>query len=562
MTHLSPNQKSLSLWQRLLLVFNIGGPQWGRPQGGGRDENDPQDESQEDWNEDGEDGSDERDPRDRDERPDRSNRPSGEDDTPPDLDEIWKDLSGRLGGFLGNGGSGGSGRRPPKRPQRSGGGRPPVSGKGAGVGVGVIAIFAVLAWAVSGLFTVQEGQQAVILTFGKYNRSVGAGLSWRFPYPIETHEMVAVDQLKTVSIGNANVNTITGLNNASMLTQDKNILDIRFEVQYRISDIKKFLFFNVNPDAAVTQAAESAVREVVGRSPMDVVIQRESCSAIPLTAAELQAIRNNEQKPTQAASDASNEGANGVSLATGSSIDSVIEQIADESVIIPREIVVDNTKATCDGTRQESLFAPILDSIQGQLDKLNTGISIINVNILDVQVPDKVKPAFDEARSATAERASLINEGWAYANATVASAKGVVARLEADANAHKTSVVSQAKGETQRFVEIYEQYRLAPDITRRRMYLEAMEEVYGNVSKIMMESGNNSLLYVPIDRLMNPQGGSNQGSAVTEGTFSQGVNSSDAGASAGAMNNAGTTSVSGTAATTSQQGVRDVSRSR
>ena len=553
MTNLPANKQSLSLWQRLLIVLNAGGPQWGRPQGGDR-EKDDQHDRQEDRDEDELDSSDDREQR---KRPGRS---SEQDEAPPDLDEIWKDLSGRLGGLLGGGGDnggGGSGRRPPRRTGRSGG-RPPVSGKGASVGAGVIILFVLLAWAASGLFTVQEGQQAVILTFGKHTRTVKPGLSWRFPYPIETHEIVATDQLKSVDIGNANINSITGLNNASMLTQDKNILDIRFTVQYRIKDIEAFLFYNVNPDDAVTQAAESAVREVVGRSPMDVVIQRESCSAVLLTAEEIQAAKNNELKAAQAANGSKENSDSGADGATSSSIDSVIEQISDDSVIIPRETVVDNTKATCDGTRQESLSSPIHDSIQSQLDKLGTGIEIFNVNILDVQVPDKVKPAFDEARSATAERASLINEGWAYANATVASAKGVVARLDADANAYKTSVVSKAAGETQRFIEIYEQYRLAPDVTRRRMYLESMQEVYSNVSKIMMESGNNSLLYVPIDRLMNQQG-ENMNSAV-EGSSVQPL--SNVRGSDGSANNSVASPVTNAATPQQGAGVRDVSRSR
>ncbi|MGL4667469.1 MAG: protease modulator HflK [Saezia sp.] len=552
MTHLSPNKKHLSLWQRLLIVLNAGGPQWGRPQGDDRDRNGSKDEPEESSDEDEGEPSNERDPK------DKPNSPSDKDESPPDLDEIWKDLSGRLGGLLGGGsnGGGGSGRRPPKRSGRSGG-RPPVSGKGAGVGIVVVVFFAVLAWVGSGLFTVQEGQQAVILTFGKHTRTVKPGLSWRFPFPIESHEIVAADQLKSVDIGNATVNSITGLNNASMLTQDKNILDIRFTVQYRIKKIETFLFNNVNPDDAVTQAAESAVREVVGRSPMDVVIQRESCSTIRLTEEELQA-RNRVQKPAGSTDASGRPIASTMEGSSGTSIDAVIEQIADESVIIPREAAIDNTKATCAGTRQESLSAPILESIQSQLDKLSTGIEIFNVNILDVQVPDKVKPAFDEARSATAERSSLINEGWAYANATVASAKGVVARLEADSNAYKMSVVSKAAGETQRFVEIYEQYRLAPDITRRRMYLETMQQVYGNVSKIMMESGNNSLLYVPIDRLMNPQG---QNSTM-DVTPLQNQSSESRDGVAAANNAAASTSGASGASSRQEVGVRNTNRTR
>ena len=122
-----------------------------------------------------------------------------------------------------------------------------------------------LIWLGSGFFIVQEGQQAVVTSFGKYSRTVDAGFQWRLPYPFQAHETVAVTQLRSVEVGRNTVVQATGLRDSSMLTQDENIVDIRFTVQYRLKDARDYLFENRSPDEAVVQAAESAVREIVGK---------------------------------------------------------------------------------------------------------------------------------------------------------------------------------------------------------------------------------------------------------------------------------------------------------
>ncbi|MDQ2927597.1 MAG: protease modulator HflK, partial [Pseudomonadota bacterium] len=194
----------------------------------------------------------------------------GRGDGPPDLDELWRDFTRRLSGLFGRRGGtprGGNGAGDP-----DGGPSFQPNLKSAGVGAALIGGVIVLIWLGSGVFIVQEGQQAVVTSFGRYDHTVDAGFQWRFPYPFQAHETVNVTQLRTREIGRNSVSQATGLRDSSMLTQDENIVDIRFTVQYRIKNAREFLFENRDPEDAVTLAAESAVREIVGRSKIDSVL--------------------------------------------------------------------------------------------------------------------------------------------------------------------------------------------------------------------------------------------------------------------------------------------------
>ena len=187
-------------------------------------------------------------------------------DGPPDLDELWRDFNRKLSGLFGNKGGGRGPSRPPRGEGGGGGGGPSFQPdmKSAGIGLGLIAGVVALIWLGSGVFIVQEGQQAVVTSFGKYSHSAEAGIQWRMPYPFQAHETVPVTQLRSVEVGRNSVVQSTGLRDSSMLTQDENIVDIRFTVQYRLKNARDYLFENRNPDEAVVQAAESAVREIVG----------------------------------------------------------------------------------------------------------------------------------------------------------------------------------------------------------------------------------------------------------------------------------------------------------
>ncbi|UUX97029.1 FtsH protease activity modulator HflK [Aquabacterium sp. J223] len=350
-------------------------------------------------------------------------------DGPPDLDELWRDFNRKLSGLFGqrggrgggtNGGGNGSGG-PSFQPDM----------RNAGIGVGLIAGVVALIWLGSGVFIVQEGHQAVVTSFGRYAYTADAGIQWRFPYPFQAHETVAVTQLRSKDIGRSSVVQSTGLRDSSMLTQDENIVDIRFTVQYRLKDARAYLFETRNPDEAVEQAAESAVREIVGRSRVDSVLYEQ----------------------------------------------------------------------------REAVATDLVKSIQAQLDRVNAGLLIVNVNVQSVQVPEQVQAAFNDAVRAGADRDRFKNEGQAYASDVIPKAQGTAARLRQEAEAYKSRVVSQAEGDAQRFRSVLAEYQKAPAVTRDRLYLETMQQVYGNVSKVMVDVRNGSnLLYLPLDRLMQQAG--------------------------------------------------------
>ena len=341
---------------------------------------------------------------------------------PPDMEEMWRDFNRKLSGLFGGKGGG-------QRPNGSSpGGSPnfPPDMKNAGIGIGLIAGTVATIWAGSGFFIVQEGEQAVITAFGKYSHTVDAGFSWRFPYPFQAHEIVRLTQLRSIEVGRNSVSPATGLRESSMLTKDENIVDIRFTVQYRLKDARAYLYENRNPDDAVVQAAESAVREIVGRSNMDSVLYEQ----------------------------------------------------------------------------RDAIATDLLKSLQIQLDRLKTGILVVNVNVGSVQAPEQVQAAFDDAFRANADRERLKNEGQAYANDVIPKAQGSAARLREQAEGYKARVVATAEGDAQRFSQVLAEYQKAPAVTRDRMYIDAMEEVYSNVTKVMVDThGGTSLIQLPLDKL-------------------------------------------------------------
>lgn len=352
-------------------------------------------------------------------------------DGPPDLDELWRDFNRKLSGLFGGKGGGPRPVRDSNGGGGGGGGNFQPDMKSAGMGAALIAGVAALVWLGSGVFIVQEGQQAVVTTFGRFTNTRDAGIQFRWPYPFQAHETVSVTQLQSVDVGRNTVMQATGLRDSSMLTQDENIVDIRFTVQYRRTNARAYLFENFRPDDAVQQAAETAVREVVGRSKVDAVLYEQ----------------------------------------------------------------------------RAALAADLVKSIQVQLDRLNAGILVDNVNVQNVQVPEQVQAAFNDAVKAGADRDRFKNEGQAYAADVIPKAQGTAARLRQEAEGHRATVVSQAEGDAQRFRSVLAEYQKAPAVTRDRLYIETMQSVYSNVSKVLVDSRNGSnLLYLPLDRLLQQAG--------------------------------------------------------
>ncbi|MDH4376444.1 MAG: FtsH protease activity modulator HflK [Ramlibacter sp.] len=354
---------------------------------------------------------------------------------PPDLDELWRDFNRKLGGLLGGRGGSGGGR---PRNQGGNGGNGGGSGGGggfqpdmrsAGLGAGLVGAVAILIWLGTGFFIVNEGQQAVITQFGRYQSTVGAGFNWRLPYPIQRHEMVTVTQIRSVDIGRDNVVRATGLRDSAMLTQDENIVEIKFAVQYRLKDARAWLFESKNPAESVVHAAETAVREVVGAMRMDSALSEER------------------------------------------------DQIA------PR----------------------VRTLMQTILDRYNLGIEVVAVNLQQggVRPPEQVQAAFDDVLKAGQERERSKNEAQAYANDVVPRAVGSASRLKQEADGYKARILAQAEGDAQRFRSVLAEYQRAPQVMRDRMYLDAMQQIYTNVTKVLVDSRQGSnLLYLPLDKIM------------------------------------------------------------
>ena len=352
-------------------------------------------------------------------------RGQGPNQGPPDLDELWRDFNRKLGGLFGgnknpkggNGGSGGGG----------GGFQPDM--RNAGIGIGLIAAVVVLIWLGTGFFIVQEGQQAVITQFGKYRATVGAGFNWRLPYPIQRHEIVLVTQTRSVDIGRDAIIKATGLRDSAMLTEDENVVEIKFAVQYRLSDARAWLFESRNPQDAVTQAAESAVREVIGKMKMDVAL----------------------------------------------------------------------------GEGRDSIGPSVRKLMQTILDRYKVGVEIVGISLQQggVRPPEQVQSAFDDVLKAGQERERAKNEAQAYANDVIPRAVGSASRLKEESDAYKARIIAQAQGDAQRFKSVLTEYQKAPQVTRDRMYLDAMQQIYANVTKVVIDSRQGSnLLYLPLDKIL------------------------------------------------------------
>lgn len=384
-------------------------------------------------------------------------------DGPPDIDEVLRDAKNRIdslfGGRRGGGGGGGSG---------SGGGR---RGDGpSSTTIGVLLLIGLGVWIFSGFYTVDQGEQAIELRFGAFTETKDAGLRWHWPTPIESVEKINTQNVNTVEVGyrdtGRGIQTVP--REALMLTQDENIIDVRFAVQYDVKDPTNLLF-NVseyNPrdiaESVVRGATESAVREVVGRNSMDFAITEGRA------------------------------------------------QLAAETKTLVQDI----------------------------LDRYDTGINIRSVEMQNAQPPEQVKDAFDDVVKAREDEVRLKSLAQAYENDIIPRTRGFAARILQEAEAYKASVTARAEGESERFNKVLDEYSKAPEVTRDRLYIESMEEVLSRSSKIMIDQqGGNSLMYLPLDQLINRRENSLSGGAepglsgssntsISSGPTTQGLRSS------------------------------------
>ena len=337
--------------------------------------------------------------------PKRPSGPSGG-GQPPDLEEIIRQGQEKLRDLFG----GGRGR--------SGG-----SGRGGGMGgksMWLIVLLAVAGlWVFNSFYRVQPDEAGVVLRFGKYDRTTGPGLHFAL-WPIETVEKPKVEKENKLSFGSSNDESL-------MLAGDQNIVDIKFTVLWRIRDPKEFLFDVQEPVVLTRAVAESAMREVVGRTPAEEIRTRGRVKA------------------------------------------------------------------------QEE----VRDLIQKTLDNYKAGIVITSVQLEKADPPPQVLDAFEEVQRAEQNQNKFIREAERYRNRVLGEARGRAAQIIEQAKAYKAKVVAEAQGEAARFEQVLEEYRKAPEVTRRRIYIETLEKVMGKANKFIMQEGKGPSVvpYLPLDRL-------------------------------------------------------------
>jgi modulator of FtsH protease HflK len=335
------------------------------------------------------------------------NRPSG--NTPPDLEDILRRGQDRL-----------------KQVLPGGGGANPLF-------IGLIAAGAIALWFMQAIYTVQPDEQAVELRFGKPKAEIsGPGLHFHF-WPVETYEKIITAE-KQIPIGTeASRGTGAGL----MLSGDQNIVDVRFSVLYQVVDPVSHLFKVSDPEDLVRQVAESAMREVVGRRPVQDIFRDKRA------------------------------------------------EIATEVRTIAQQT----------------------------LDSYGAGVQVNQVPIEDAAPPQEVADAFDEVQRAEQDEDRFVEEANKYANERLGKARGEAAQMTEEAAAYKNRVVQEAQGEASRFLSIYDQYVKAPEVTRKRMFLETMEGVFRDSNKVIVEqgSGQGVVPYLPLGELRpRQQGGAQQ----------------------------------------------------
>ncbi len=367
---------------------------------------------------------------------------------PPDLDEVIKNLNDKIGKLFGGKKKGGSGS------DGSGSGDNRFGNSGFGSNPPpmylfvIIAVIAVGIWALSGIYTVEEGEKGVVLQFGKAYKTVDSGLQWYAP-GIQNYQIVDVSASRSLSIGSTQ-------HEAHMLTKDENIIEVKVAVQYRISNAEHFLFNVKEPGLVLRQVSESAVREIVGKNDMDFIL-------------------------TQGRSD----------------IAAKIEELA-----------------------------------QKILDRYKTGLIITQFTLQSAKAPLQVQDAFEDVNAAREDKERYINEAQAYNNDVIPKARGVAARQIAGAQAYNGRVIAEAEGETSRFLSVLTEYEKAPEVTRDRLYLDAMENVYSKTSKVLIDTkGSNNLLYLPLDKMMRganmPSGSYGDTASDKDGNYQKGSQQSD-----------------------------------
>ena len=328
-------------------------------------------------------------------------------DKPNDLDQIVQNWQRKLSGIVGGG----------------------KSGRGVSGGGFVLAILLLIAWALTGLYRVDQSELGVVQRFGKYIVTTAPGLHWRFPFPIETVDIVNVGAVENYQFS------------TEMLTADRKYVFIQMVVQYRRNDPVAYSFNVQDPEGTLHDVSESALREVVGTSTL-------------------------------------------------------------ESLVTEQRSLI--------GSRSQEV-------LQQTLDLYDAGITVTSISLETLDYPQSVQAAVDDTQKAGNDRDRFILEAETYSNDIIPRAHGGAARILRDAEAYRDRVIAVSEGEAARFEALLAEYLKAPRVTRDRLYLDAVEEVYANSNKVLLDTeGSGNLLYLPIDKLIQA-GSGGAGDARTSG---------------------------------------------
>ncbi len=336
--------------------------------------------------------------------------------SPPDLEELLKRSQEKLRQAL---------------PRGFGGGGAMIAG-----------LIVVVVWLLSGVYVVNPDEQGVVLRFGAFNRVTTPGINYHLPWPfesVETPQVTRENQLNvgyTVARAGSNTDAVRDVPEESlMLTGDENIVDINFTVFWVIRDASDFLFnvqnLGTQQDLTIRAAAESAMREVVGRNQIEPI----------LTA------------------------------------------------------------------NREPIQEEVRGLMQRILDLYRAGVTVTRVQMQKADPPAQVLEAYRDVQAAVTDQDRMRNEAEAYANRVVPEARGGAARIIQQAEGYKQQVTAQAQGEASRFIAVFDQYKRAPDVTRRRIYLETMQDVLGNMNKVILDNrgGQGVVPYLPLPELQRQQ---------------------------------------------------------
>ncbi len=350
-----------------------------------------------------------------------SNTPPPSRPTPPDFEELFRQLRKQVDKFFG--------------------------GENKGFFM-LLALVAAFLWLATGVYTVDPGEQGAVLRFGAYHRTSEPGINYHLPAPFERVVKVPTEKISTVNVGFRAYDAAGGkitkenkvLEESLMLTENRNIAEVPFDVNWKVADVSKFLFNVKDPAGTVKSVAESAMREVIARNKFGDIISVGK------------------------------------------------EKIAGDAKQIMQDI----------------------------LDNYDAGILITQLNMRDVQPPEEVVDAFIDVEDAKQDRDKQIEQARAYENDIIPRARGDAERILQEAAGYKERVVAKAQGESKRFLAVYDKYKDNKEITRKRLYIETMEDVLKNTNKVVMDgkAGSSVVPYLPLAELKPGAGGKDAGQPV------------------------------------------------